>query len=64
MKGRLNLAVNDLGTTQLKDVPEPIRVYSLEVGVAAGTKAVERESAAQENFLSCLSSPINHRLPC
>ena len=32
VKGRLELAVSDLGATQLKNIAEPIRVYSLEVG--------------------------------
>jgi adenylate cyclase len=32
VKGRLDLAVSDLGPTQLKNIAEPIRVYSLEVG--------------------------------
>ncbi|HZZ25540.1 MAG TPA: adenylate/guanylate cyclase domain-containing protein [Roseiarcus sp.] len=31
VKGRLDLAVSDLGTTQLKNIAEPIRVYSLDV---------------------------------
>jgi adenylate cyclase len=35
VKGRLNLAVNDLGPTQLKNIAEPIRVYSLDVGEPA-----------------------------
>ena len=30
VKGRLDLAVSDLGPTQLKNIAEPIRVYSLE----------------------------------
>jgi adenylate cyclase len=38
VKSRLDLAVSDLGATQLKNIAEPIRVYSLEVGVAAGAK--------------------------
>ena len=29
VKGRLDLAVSDLGPTQLKNIAEPIRVYSL-----------------------------------
>src|SRR5499433_57307 len=29
VKGRLDFAVTDLGPTQLKNIPEPIRVYSL-----------------------------------
>src|SRR5260370_2940899 len=38
VKGRLDLAVSDLGPTQLKNIAEPIRVYSLEVGVPAQAK--------------------------
>jgi adenylate cyclase len=32
VKGRLDLKVSDLGATQLKNITEPIHVYSLEVG--------------------------------
>jgi class 3 adenylate cyclase len=32
VKGRLDLAVSDLGPTQLKNIADPIRVYSLEIG--------------------------------
>ena len=38
VKGRLDLAVADLGPTQLKNIAEPIRVYSLRVGVPAEAK--------------------------
>ena len=38
VKGRLDLAVTDLGPTQLKNIAEPIRVYSLEVGEPAQAK--------------------------
>ena len=38
VKARLGLAVNDLGPTELKNVAEPVRVYSLEVSVPAPTK--------------------------
>jgi adenylate cyclase len=31
-QARLNLAVSDLGPTQLKNIAEPIRTYSVEVG--------------------------------
>jgi adenylate cyclase len=40
VKGRLDLAVADLGQIQLKNIVEPIRVYSLEVGKPAQTKPV------------------------
>ena len=36
VKGRLDLAVSDLGPTQLKNIAEPIRVYSLDVGCPPG----------------------------
>src|SRR5208283_5593691 len=38
VKGRLDLAVTDLGPTQLKNIAEPVRAYSLEVGVPARAK--------------------------
>src|SRR5271157_1855234 len=38
VKGRLDLAVADLGPTQLKNIAEPIRVYSLDVGLSAEAK--------------------------
>src|SRR5271157_4872804 len=41
VKGRLDLAVHDLGPTQLKNIAEPIRVYSLQVGAPAHLKPRE-----------------------
>jgi adenylate cyclase len=38
VKARLDLSVSDLGATQLKNIMDPIRVYSLQVGVAAEVK--------------------------
>jgi adenylate cyclase len=38
VKGRLDLAVIDLGPIQLKNIAEPIRAYSLEVGKPAQAK--------------------------
>src|SRR5271165_98546 len=35
VKGRLDLAVTDLGQTQLKNIAEPVRIYSLAVGQPA-----------------------------
>jgi TolB-like protein/class 3 adenylate cyclase len=39
LKGRLDLAVADLGPKQLKNITEPIRVYSLDVSQPAHAKA-------------------------
>ena len=38
VRGRLDLAVSDLGLTQLKNIAVPIRVYSLEIGAPAHAK--------------------------
>ena len=38
VRARLDLAVSDLGETNLKNIAEPMRVYSLQVGVAAQAK--------------------------
>jgi adenylate cyclase len=38
VKSRLDLAVSDLGATQLKNIAEPVRVYSLQVGKPAPAK--------------------------
>jgi adenylate cyclase len=48
VKSRLDLAVSDLGATQLKNIAEPVRVYSVEVGNPASLKPVK---AAQRNLL-------------
>ena len=39
VKGRLDLAVTDLGQTQLKNIAEPVRVYLLEVSQPAPAQA-------------------------
>ena len=38
VKSRLDLAVSDLGATQLKNIAEPVRVYAIEVGKSAQAK--------------------------
>jgi TolB-like protein/class 3 adenylate cyclase len=41
VKARLDLAVSDLGETQLKNIAEPMRVYSLEVGKPVQAKPLK-----------------------
>ena len=38
VKGRLDVSVTDLGPAHLKNIAEPIRVYSLDVGASAAAK--------------------------
>jgi adenylate cyclase len=47
VKGRLDLSVTDLGPTQLKNIAEPIRVYSLEVGKPAQAKPTKPAEPTQ-----------------
>ncbi len=47
VKGRLDLAVSDLGPIQLKNIAEPIRVYSLDVGAPAAGEARARPRAGK-----------------
>src|SRR5476649_1172259 len=48
VRGRLDLAVTDLGPTQLKNIAEPIRAYSLEVGKPAQAKRSEERRVGKE----------------
>ena len=41
VKGRLDLAVTDLGPTELKNIAQPIHAYSLQVGRARASEAGE-----------------------
>jgi adenylate cyclase len=41
VKGRLDLKVNDLGATQLKNIAEPVRVYSVDVAHPAPAKPIK-----------------------
>jgi adenylate cyclase len=47
VKGRLEMAVSDLGATQLKNIAEPVHVYSLEVGQPAQAKPAVTVAAAK-----------------
>ena len=49
VKGRLDLSVSDLGQTELKNIAEPIRVYSLEVGLARQAKPAPSAPAPEKS---------------
>src|SRR5215831_2117558 len=57
VKARLGVAVTDLGATQLKNIPEPIRIYSLEVGSAARARAKTESELASEKTSAALTLP-------
>src|ERR1700686_1560491 len=54
VKGRLDLAVTDLGATQLKNIADPIRVYSLQVGLPAQAKPAEAAAPAKSSPMLAL----------
>jgi|HubBroStandDraft_5_1064220.scaffolds.fasta_scaffold11402_3 TolB-like protein/class 3 adenylate cyclase/Flp pilus assembly protein TadD len=60
VKGRLDLIVSDLGQTELKNIAEPIRVYSLEVGAVA--QAAAAAQAAPAPSVAAVENPAPPRL--
>ena len=58
VKSRLDLAVRDLGATKLKNIAEPVRVYSLEVGKAAQAKATKPAVPKQRSIFVLLGAGI------
>jgi adenylate cyclase len=56
VQSRLDLAVSDLGATQLKNIAQPVRVYSLEVGQPA--KATKPPAPKQRLLIVLLGAAI------
>jgi adenylate cyclase len=48
VRSRFELAIQDLGETKLKNIAEPIRVYSIHVGSAGGATPQARTAAAEQ----------------
>jgi adenylate cyclase len=58
VKTRLDLAISDRGAVQLKNIADPVRVYSLQVGVPAQAKPeTPAEPAASEKTSARLALP-------
>src|ERR1700690_1359459 len=55
VSGRLDMAVTDLGQTELKNIERPIRVYSLQVGVPAQAKPATEAKPAESKKRSSLA---------
>ncbi len=61
VKSRLDIAVSDLGAKDLKNIPEPVHVYSLEIGKppqAKPAKPTPRSSASTAPRLSIVVLPF------
>ena len=57
VRGRLDLAVTDLGPTHLKNIAEPVRAYSLQVGFAAPPKRAPSEPATATKSAALTKRP-------
>jgi adenylate cyclase len=55
VKGRLDLAVTDLGPIALKNIAEPVRAYSLQVGVPATARPATQARPAEPKKRSMLA---------
>ena len=64
VKARLDLAVSDLGQTKLKNIVDPVRVYSLGVGVPAPVKPAPQAEPATRSRRHGSRGPKSLRLPC
>ena len=58
VKSRLDLAVSDLGAIQLKNIAEPVRVYSLAVGKPALAKPTKPAVPKQRSIFVLLGAGI------
>jgi adenylate cyclase len=57
VRARLDLAVSDIGEVQLKNIAQPIRAYSLEVGVPAEAKSAAPTKPAAPERTPVLAPP-------
>ncbi len=55
VKGRLDLAVTDLGPTALKNIAEPVRAYSLQVGMPAVARPATQATPPEPKKRSMLA---------
>jgi adenylate cyclase len=58
VKGRLDIAVTDLGPTALKNIAEPVRAYALQVGVPAPARAATQTRPPEPKKRSMLAPLI------
>jgi class 3 adenylate cyclase/TolB-like protein/Tfp pilus assembly protein PilF len=58
VKGRLDLAVTDLGKTPLKNIAEPVHAYSVEVGKPAQAKPIKSGVAKRRSLLVPLAAAL------
>ncbi|HUS56074.1 MAG TPA: adenylate/guanylate cyclase domain-containing protein [Thermohalobaculum sp.] len=63
VRSRLDLAISDLGETTLKNIAEPMRIYSLQVGVTATAQPAPAPLAEPPTVLALPEKPSVAVLP-
>jgi TolB-like protein len=58
VKGRLDLAVTDLGATPLKNIAEQVHAYSVEVGKSGAAKPITRALGRRRSLLVPLAAAL------
>jgi adenylate cyclase len=58
VKSRLDVAVSDLGSAQLKNIAEPVHVYSVEVGKPVRAKPIKSVARKQRSFVALGTSVV------
>jgi len=58
VKSRLDLAVSDLGAVQLKNIAEPMRVYSVHVGVPVQAKLTQSVTPKRHSMAVLLGAAV------
>ena len=58
IKGRLDLGVKDLGPVRLKNIAEPLRVYSLEAGIPAQAKPLKSAGRRRRAAIVALAALV------
>jgi adenylate cyclase len=59
VKARLDIAVSDLGVTQLKNIAEPVRAFLLQIGIPAQAKPAAGRPTPAERPAERYSPPAN-----
>jgi adenylate cyclase len=58
VKGKIDLAVSDLGEQSLKNIADPVRVYTLEVGKSTQAKPTKRIAPKRRSILLLVGAGI------
>ena len=64
VKARLDIAVSDLGATQLKNIAEPVRAFSLQVGLPAEARPMTPVELERSGKAGGAAFPLGQTVNC